>query len=31
MLEKAVKNEDYELATKIRDLILQNNQKKTDK
>ena len=31
MLEKAVKNEDYELATKIRDLISQNNQKKLDK
>ena len=31
MLEKAVKNEDYELATKIRDLISQNREKKLDK
>lgn len=31
MLEKAVKNEDYELATKIRDLISQNKEKKLDK
>lgn len=31
MLEKAIKNEDYELATKIRDLISQNKEKKIDK
>lgn len=32
MLEKAIKNEDYELATKIRDLIKnQNKEKKLDK
>lgn len=31
MLEKAIKNEDYELATKIRDLISQNKEKKLDK
>lgn len=31
MLEKAVSNEDYELATKIRDLISQNREKKLDK
>lgn len=31
MLEKAVKNEDYELASKIRDLISQNKEKKLDK
>ncbi len=31
MLSKAIKNEDYELATKIRDLISQNREKKIDK
>jgi hypothetical protein len=31
MLEKAIKNEEYELATKIRDLISQNKEKKLDK
>jgi protein-arginine kinase activator protein McsA len=32
MLEKAIKNEEYELATKIRDLIKnQNKEKKLDK
>jgi hypothetical protein len=31
MLDKAIKNEDYELATKIRDLISQNREKKIDK
>lgn len=31
MLEKAVKSEDYELATKLRDLISQNREKKLDK
>lgn len=31
MLEKAIKSEDYELATKIRDLISQNREKKLDK
>jgi excinuclease UvrABC helicase subunit UvrB len=31
MLERAIKNEEYELATKIRDLISQNKEKKLDK
>lgn len=31
MLDKAVKNEDYELATKIRDLISQNKERNLDK
>lgn len=31
MLEKAIKNEEYEIATKIRDLITQNKEKKLDK
>ena len=31
MLEKAIQNEDYELATKIRDLISQNKERNLDK
>lgn len=31
MLDKAIKNEDYEMASKIRDLISQNREKKLDK